>query len=121
MQEEVPTAEDLLEQWREAVRASELADRLAKLALESAERADRSAVGAGEIARMAERAAKAAERAATSARKAAVQAAEYARENRAGWLSDADQAAVATKVDEEAARARYENAGRDARKPPQSE
>jgi hypothetical protein len=121
VQEEVLTTEDLLEQWREAVRASELADRLAKLALESAERADRSAVGADEIARMAERAAKAAERAATTARKAAVQAAEYARENRAGWLSDADRAASATKVDEEAARDRYHKAERKARKRPHSD
>ena len=112
MQEEVLTTEDLLEQWREAVRASELADRLAKMALESVERADQSAVGAEEIARMAERAVKAAERAATSARRAAKRAAEFARENRAVRLSDADHAVSATKGMEEAARDRYEESER---------
>ena len=120
MQEEVLTTEDLLEQWREAVRASELADRLAKLALESVERADQSALGAEEIARMAERAAKAAERAATSARKAAERAAAFARENRAGWLSTADQTVVATKAQERSARDRYEDSARQGGDSPHS-
>jgi len=108
----------LLEQWRDASRASELADRLAKLALESVERADQSAMGTKEIARMAERAAKAAERAATSARRAAQQAATFARESRAGWLSEADRTVVATKVGEEAARDRYHSAERDGKQRP---
>ena len=120
VQEEVLTTEVLLEQWREAVRASELADRLANLALESVERADRSALGAEEIARMAERAAKAAERAAVSARKAAQQAAEFARDNRAGWLSTADRAVVATKAEEESARSRYEDSASAGKEPQQN-
>jgi hypothetical protein len=121
VQEDVLTTEDLLEQWREAVRASELADRLAKLALESVERADQSALGAEEIARMAERAAKAAERAATSARQAAERAAAFARDSRAGWLSTATQAVAATTAEEQSARSRYEDSAREAGQPPRSD
>jgi hypothetical protein len=120
VQEEILTTEDLLEQWREAVRASELADRLAKLALESVERADESALGAEEIARMAERAAKAAERAATSARKAAERAADFARDSRAGWLSTADQALAATTAEERSARSRYEDSAHEGQEPAQN-
>jgi hypothetical protein len=69
---------------------------------------------------MAERAAKAAERAATSARNAAQRAAAFARDNRAGWLSTADQAVVATNAEEQAARSRYEDSARDAGEPPRS-
>ena len=121
VQEEVLTTEDLLEQWREAVRASELAERLANLALESVERADQSALGAEEIARMAERAAKAAERAANSARKAAEQAAAFARETRAGWLSTANQAVATTTAEEHSARGRYEDSARAAGQLPRSD
>ena len=115
MEDEVLTTQDLLEEWREATRAAELAERLAKLATESAMRADQAAVGAEEIARMAERAAKAAERAAASARKAANQAAMFARENRAGTLADADQSVVDSRADEASARDRYHEAERIAR------
>jgi hypothetical protein len=68
---------------------------------------------------MAERAAKAAERAAVSARKAAQQAAEFARDNRAGWLSTADRAVVATKAEEESARSRYEDSASAGQEPEQ--
>jgi hypothetical protein len=113
--DEVLTTHDLLEQWREATRAAELAERLAKLAAESAVRADQAAVGSDEIARMAERAAKAADRAALSARKAADQAATFARENRAGTLADADQSVVHARTEETAAGERYHGAERAAR------
>jgi hypothetical protein len=115
VEEEVLTTEELLEQWRDATRAAELAERLAQLAAESAERADQNAVAAEEIARMAERAAKAAERAAVSARKAANRAAAFARENRADRLADADRTVVETKAEEAAARDRYHEVERAAR------
>ncbi len=113
--EEVLTTQDLLEQWREATRAAELAERLAKLAVESAARADQGAFGAEEIARMAERAAKAAEQAARSARKAADRAATFARENRAGTLADADRSVVDTRAEEVTAQERYREAEKVAR------
>jgi hypothetical protein len=113
--EEVLTTQDLLEQWQEATRAAELAERLAKLAAESAARADKAAVGSEEIARMAERAAKAADRAAVSARKAADQAATFARENRAGSLADADQSVVDTRSEQTTAGERYREAEQAAR------
>ncbi len=115
VEDEILTTHELLEQWREATRAAELAERLAKMAAESAARADQAAVGAEEIARMAERAAKAAERAALSARKAADRAARFASESRAGTLADADEAVVETRAEEAAARDRYHGAERDAR------
>jgi hypothetical protein len=59
LEEEMTTAE-LLEQWRETVRASELAARLAKIAAESVERSRKGAVAAEELAQLAERAAAAA-------------------------------------------------------------
>jgi hypothetical protein len=115
VEEEVMTAADLLEEWREATRAAELAERLAKMAAESSARADQAVVGSEEIARMAERAAKAAERAAHSARKAANRAAIFARDSRVGTLSDADQSVVETRAEETAARDRYHEAERTAR------
>ena len=115
MEEEVLTTQDLLEQWRDATRAAELAERLARLAAESAARADEATVGALEIARMAERAAKAAERAARSARKAADPAAAFAHENRLVTLADADQSVVDTRSQEAIARVRYHEAEREAR------
>jgi methyl-accepting chemotaxis protein len=101
---------ELLEQWREATRAVELAERLAKMAEESVQRADQNAAGAQEIARMAERAAKSAERAAKSARAAADRAVTFAEENRSGRLGDANQTLVDTRTQETAARDRYHDA-----------
>lgn len=115
MEDEVLSTADLLEQWREATRAAELAERLAKMASDSAARADQAAIGAEEIARMAERAAKAAERAAQSARKAADRAARFAKDSRANTLADANRSVVDTKAEESAARDRYHDAERTAR------
>jgi hypothetical protein len=115
MLEEPLTTEKLLEQWREATRAAELAERLAKLADETAARADASSVAADEIARYAERAAKAADRAARSARQAADRARTFSESNRAGNLADANQTVVEARVEEQAAGARYHEAERQAR------
>jgi hypothetical protein len=115
VEEEGLTTQDLLEKWRDATRAAELAERLASLAAESAARADQTSAGAEEIARMAERAARAAERAASSARKAADRAATFARENRLGMLADADETVVATRAEELRARDRYHEAEHEAR------
>lgn len=114
-EDDILTTHDLLEQWREATRAAELAERLAKLAAESAIRSDQAAIGAAEIARMAERAAKSAERASRSARQAADRAASWARENRASNLADADRAVADTRAEETAARDRYHDAEREGR------
>jgi hypothetical protein len=61
----------LIEEWRDATRAAELAERLAKVALESADRAEAAVVTDVGIAEMADRAATYAERAARVARLAA--------------------------------------------------
>jgi methyl-accepting chemotaxis protein len=74
MEDDVVTASDVLEQWRDATRAAELAERLADLANESAARSDDASRAAHEIADMANRAAVAAGRASEVARKAADQA-----------------------------------------------
>ena len=109
------TTGELLEQWREATRAAELAERLAKLAQQSVERSDRDAVAAQEIAKIAERAAKHAERTAKIAREASDRALGFAQENRAGYLAEADEAVVTTREEEDAARERYHAAERVAR------
>ena len=115
MLDEPLTTEELLEQWREATRAAELAERLAKVAAESAARADEVALAADEIARFAERAAKASDRAARSARQAAERATTFARTSRSGSLADADQTVTDTRAEEQAAVGRYHEAERQAR------
>lgn len=115
MEDEPLTAGELLEQWREATRAAELAERLANLARASVERSDRDSAAAHEIARMAETAAKHAERAARIARDAATRAQAFAAENRTGYLAEAEAAADSTRRDESGARDRYHEAERVAR------
>lgn len=106
---------ELLDQWREATRAAELAERLAKLAQQSVERSDRDSLGAQEIARIAQRAAKHAERTARIAREASERAMAFAAENRAGYLADAEETVDMTRREESAARDRYHDAEREAR------
>ena len=109
------TTAELLEEWREATRAAQLAERLAEIAKASVERSDRDALAANEIATMAERAAKHAERAAKVAREAGERAAAFARENRAGPLAETGEAVRATGAEESAARDRYHAAEAQAR------
>ena len=104
------TTGELLEQWREATRAAELAERLAKLAQTSVERSDRDAVAAQEIAKIAETAARHAERAAKIARQASNRALAFASENRSGYLADADSAVTDTREEESLARGRFHHA-----------
>jgi hypothetical protein len=113
-EEQMSTAE-LLEQWREATRAAELAERLAGLAKASVERSDRDAVAAQEIAKMAQRAARHAENAARVAREAAERATAFAAENRTETLAEADDAVTATRDEERVARETYHEAERKAR------
>ena len=109
------TTADLLEKWREATRAAELAKRLAESALEAAERADRTALASEEIAQMAERTAQAASQAAATARKAADAAAAYASETSGPRLVNAKGAVGATEVEESVARDAYHVAEGEAR------
>jgi hypothetical protein len=115
MDEEVVSTADLLSAWRDATRAAELADRLARLASEAADTADRSAMASEDIAKMAERAARAADRAAVSARAAAKRAAEFAAETRASRLRDADEVVSRARADEAAARDAYHRSETTAR------
>ena len=84
MDEAVVSTADLLDAWREATRAAELAERLARYAEATAEDADESAAATEEIAQLAERAAGAATNAAQSARNAANRTAVLAKERRDG-------------------------------------
>ena len=106
---------DLLEKWREATRAAELAKRLAESALEAAERADRNAVASEEIADMAERAASASTEAARTARKAANAAKDYAAETSGPRLDNARGAVGVTETLETSARDAYHEAEAEAR------
>jgi hypothetical protein len=115
VEDEELTTGELLEQWRDATRAAELAERLANLAKQSVDRSDRDAAGAQEIAKIAQRAAKHAERTAKIAQEASDRARAFAVENRSGYLAEAD-AAVASSRDEEAtARDRFHAAERSVR------
>ena len=69
--DETPSVQDLLEAWRDTVRAADLADRLATAAAMAAEQAGLNATQAEEVATMAERAATTAAAAAERARSAA--------------------------------------------------
>ena len=102
------TTGELLERWRDATRAAEIAERLAALAEASVARADRDAIAAQEIARLAQRAAKHAERTARIAREAAARATSFAAENRERHLADAETAVTSTRAQEAAARDRFQ-------------
>lgn len=95
MEEKRKTTAELLDAWRDATRAAELADSLAVSASDASLLADNTADAAEQIAKLAERAAKAAERAAMTARDAAKQAVELARSSREKNVSGADRASTA--------------------------
>jgi hypothetical protein len=69
---------DLLNAWRDAVRASELAERMAAAAAEATEAADHRALDTAELAELAQQAAVAAQRAADRATATAIAAAALA-------------------------------------------
>ena len=112
--EEPMSTAELLEQWREAIRASELAARLAKIAADSVERTASQATAAEELAKLAERAAEAASEAATTARNAAALAADIARQSATDQTRD-DDALTAARGLEGKARDSYHDAERQAR------
>jgi len=107
MEDVRPTTADLLEGWREASRAAELAERLAALAAKAAEQADRNSLASEQIATMAEKASRAAERAAAMARLAADRARALANENRSLNLKGADAAGADARAEEASARELY--------------
>jgi len=110
------TTADLLEAWRDATRAAELAERLATVALKAAERADASALASEDIATLAESAAEAATQAADTARRAATKAREIASGLTDFDLADADEAVVTARETEARAANRYHAAEQEARR-----
>ena len=105
---------ELLDAWRDATRAAELAERLATSALRAVDDAESDESAAYTLVALAEEAAAAAERAAEAARKAAARAVArtaQAKRDRTG----ADQTASDTRVTESDAAGRYHDAERAAR------
>lgn len=106
---------ELLDAWRDASRAAELAERLAEIARTAVEKGERDAASTEEIATLAEEVAASASRAATAAREAAKIAATEAWGLREG-LEGADQSATDARTVEGTARDRYHDAETDAHK-----
>jgi hypothetical protein len=113
--EEPMTTSDLLEAWREAVRAADLAERLAKLALEAVQTADVNAGASAEIATMAQEAADAAQRAADTARMASERASALAETARSERFADAERDATDARESATRAGAFYHKAEDEAR------
>jgi hypothetical protein len=111
---DVMSTGDLLDAWRDASRAADLAERLAEIARSAVEKGERDATSSAEIATMAEEVAASATRAAAAAREAARIAGEEATSLRAG-LEGADQSAADARIVEGTARDRYHEAESDAR------
>ena len=107
--------EELLQTWREATKAAELAERLALAAVRAAERAEADRTAAEEVANLAEAAAASAQRAAEAARSAALRAQAAAERLRTVEVTDADSALEASQLAEADARDRYHEAEREAR------
>jgi hypothetical protein len=103
-----PDTEELLDAWRDAQRAAELAERLAAAALEAAERADRAALSSEDVADLADAASAAAERASRTAREVATRARALATDTRHVDLAAADHAATSARARETDARDAYE-------------
>ena len=105
---------ELLDAWRDASRAAELAERLAEVARSAVEKGERDAASTEEIATLAEEVAASASRAAAAAREAARIAASEASSLREG-LEGADRSATDARSVEGTARDRYHDAETDAR------
>jgi hypothetical protein len=111
---DVMSTRDLLDAWRDASRAAELAERLAEVARSAVDKGERDAASSAEIATLAEDVAASATRAAAAAREVARIAADEATSLRAG-LEGADQSAGDARTVEGTARDRYQEAESDAR------
>lgn len=105
---------ELLDAWRDASRAAELAERLAELARTALEKGERDAASTEEVATLAEEVAASASRAAAAAREAARIAASEALGMREG-LDGADRSATDARTAEGTARDRYHDAETEAR------
>ena len=115
MDDSPPTTADLLQAWRDATRASELAERLAAGANDAAKLAEQGATEFEAIAQMAEQAATSSERAATIARDAATRAHAFAEQTRRQKVAEADDAVTRAHGQEVTVRAAYHEAERRAR------
>ena len=100
------TKAQLLESWRDALRAAELAERLAAAATEASQQAEVRSTVSAEIANLAEQAAASAQRAADRARAAATEAAQLAGSLHDG-VPSAESAVAAARETEADARAAY--------------
>jgi hypothetical protein len=107
------TTAELLDAWRDASRAADLAERLAEVARRVTEKGDQDAATALEIAALADEVAASAERASRAARAAAQKASEHA-SRLADQLSGADQAVNDARTEETGARDRYHDAEAEA-------
>lgn len=110
------TTADLLEAWREATRAAELAARIAREAEKAADQADVDALASTEIAELAEKAAEAATAAALKARAAADRANGLAAARRSPGVGDARLREEAAIHAESEARDRYHEGEEEARR-----
>ena len=115
MELDLMSTEELLQSWRDATKAAELAKRLAEVALRNAERAEADSNTAEEVATLAEDAAASAQRAAEAARAAAAKARNLATQMRNVGVADADQSVADTEAAEGAARSAYHEAEHRAR------
>ena len=109
------TTGDLLNAWRDATRATELAERLADAAAEAAHSADITAEAAEEVAAMAERTATMAMAAAERARGAASHARRIAVAVHDGRVHDAEDVMANNRANEDGARVAYHQAEDEAR------
>jgi methyl-accepting chemotaxis protein len=116
MNERAPTKADLLAAWREAVRAAELAERLAAAATEASEQAGFRATISAELAELAERAAESAQRAAERARAVATEARDVATRLR-NAVPDAEGTAEAARELESEAKTAYNRGPQGADEP----
>ena len=105
---------ELLDAWRDATRAAELAARLAREAEQAALEAEAGVVAAEEIAELAERVAEAANAAAAAARAAADRAAALALDRRVK-VAGAQGTERASRTAEDAARSGFHDAEDQAR------
>jgi len=113
-----PTVEELLDAWRDAVRAADLAERMAAAATETLHEADLRADVSAEIADLAEQAAEAASRAALRARTTALEAAAAAQRLREQKVPDSHAKAATSRQLETEAGALYREAKGRARPGP---